>query len=117
MEIRGDLSSYLHIKCGGKPFCTSLEAFTKDEVSEQALGDLGITNESRMAAERLFQPIRESKETIMFQWKKLPLARSAEWSWGPGSDQAQKDTYSPMDTHTHAHLHTCTDTHTAHTHA
>ena len=57
MEMRGDLLSYLCIKCGGKPFYTSLEAFAKDAVSELALGDLGIRNESRMATERLFRPI------------------------------------------------------------
>ena len=109
MEIRGDLLSYLHIKCGGKPFCTSLEAFTKDAVSEQALGDLGIRRESRMATERLFQPINRIQGNYY-----VPVEEAASCQiycqWGPDSER-----------HIYAREHTCmsahTHTHTASTHA
>ena len=103
MEIRGDLLSYFTHKMRGKPFYTSLEAITKDAVSEQALGDLGIRRESRMATERLFQPINRIQGNYY-----VPVEEAASCQiycqWGPGSERhiyAREHTCMPAHTHTH----------------
>ena len=101
----------LHIKCGESHSTLLWKQSPKTQSLNKHLGIWGLEGNPEWPQKGYFSQLTESKETIMFQWKKLPLARSTV-----SGDQAQKDTYTPVNTLACLHTHTHTHTHTANTH-